>query len=162
LQRALISILTVLFLLGLTTCSTGPGKGLDFDGSYLGSLHGVPAGTISLEISGSNVTGTISITLTSRWRGGGEAPHSTFTGTLSGREVTITAQVALETDIGIPPEVDWQEANTTLALSASFNDSGYLIGNYVGTNPINPDNQLNGHWSAGKTSGTASGITKPF
>jgi len=80
----------------------------------------------------------------------------------NGREVSINAQVALETDTGIPPEANWQEANTTLALSGSFNDSGYLRGNYIGANPINPDNQLRGTWAAGKTSGIASGITKPF
>jgi len=74
----------------------------------------------------------------------------------------MTAQVALEADISIPPEVNWQVADATLAFSASFNDVGYLFGNYVGDNPINPDNQLRGFWSAAKVSGIASGITKPF
>ena len=107
----------ILLIMGLSACSSGPGKGLDYDGSYLGTLQGVPAGTISLEVSGSAITGTIAAEATSRFRGRGDAPHSTFTGVKDGREVSIEAFVTLETDIGIPNEVDWQDISATLVFS---------------------------------------------
>ncbi len=160
-QRASIGTLAVLSLFILTTC-TGLGKGEDYDGSYAGTLQGVPAGGIAIEISGSNISGTISITDTGRFRGKGEAPHSTFTGTLSGLEVYIEAALDLEIDIAVPPDPpDWQDISTTLVLTGRFNKSNVLIGNYVGANPANPDAPFIGSWSVVKGSGIASGITKP-
>ncbi len=151
----------ILLITGLSTCSSGPGKGLDYNGSYAGTLQGVPKGTINLEVSGSTVTGTINAEETSRFRGRGDAPHSTFTGVRSGREVTIEASIVLEIDTGIPPEVNWQDISTVLALKARFADTGILMGSYYGGNPMSPANPFTGGWSAQKTGGIASGITKP-
>ncbi len=151
----------ILLIMGLSTCSSGPGKGLDYDGSYFGTLQGVPAGTISLEVSGSIITGTITAEETSRFRGQGDAPHSTFTGVRDGREVSIEALITLETDTGIPPEVNWQDISTTLVFTARFADSGILIGTYFGGNPLQPNNPFSGGWSVQKTSSVSSSITKP-
>ena len=149
----------ILLIMGLSACSTGPGKGLDYNGSYLGTLQGVPAGTISLEVSGSVITGTITVEATSGFRGRGEAPHSTFTGVRDGREVSIEAFVTLETNTGIPPEVNWQDISANLVLSARFADSGILIGTYFGGNPLQPNNPFSGGWSVQKTSSVGSRIT---
>jgi len=151
----------ILLIMGFSTCSTGPGKGLDYNGSYQGTLQGVPTGTISLEVSGSTITGTITAEVSSRFRGQGDAPHSTFTGVRNGKEVTIAAYILLETDLGIPPEVNWQDISTTLAFSARFSDSGILIGTFFGGNPLMPNNPFSGGWSVQKTGSVGSGITGP-
>lgn len=151
----------ILLMMGLSSCSSSPGKGLDYNGSYSGSLQGVPKGSISLVISGSTITGTITAELTSRFRGKGDPPHSTFTGVRDGREITIEAFIILETDTGTPPEVNWQDLSTTLIFSARFADSGILIGNYFGENPSKPTNPFSGGWSAQKSGGAASSITRP-
>ncbi len=149
----------ILLIMGLSTCSSSPGKGLDYNGSYFGTLQGSPTGTISLEVSGSDITGTISAEASSRFRGQGEAPHSTFTGVRNGREVSISAYINLETDLGEPPVVNWQDMSTTLAFTARFADSGILIGTFFGGNPLQPNNPFSGGWSVQKTSSVSSSIT---
>lgn len=151
----------ILLIMGLSTCSSGPGKGLDYNGSYMGTLQGSPLGTISLEVSGSTITGTITVEESSRFRGQGDAPHSTFTGVRNGREVSISALINLETDLGEPPVVNWQDISTTLVFTARFADSGILIGTFFGGNPLKPNNPFSGGWSVQKTGSVGSSITKP-
>jgi hypothetical protein len=153
--------ITLLLITGLSTCSSGPGQGLDYNGSYAGTLQGVPAGVIELQISGSSVTGTIDAEQTARFRGQGDPPHSTFTGVRDGREVTIEATIVLEIDLGIPPEVNWQNMSTILAFTARFTETGILVGTYYGGNPMAPDNPFSGSWSVQKTTSLNSTVTGP-
>jgi hypothetical protein len=67
----------------------------------------------------------------------------------------------METDIGIPPEVNWQDISTVLAFSARFSETGILIGSYYGGNPLAPDNPFTGGWSAQKTGAANFTITGP-
>lgn len=154
-------IAVVLLLCCMIGCSKGPGKGQEYDGTYNGHLSGMPEGTIVLEISGSNITGTGEIEEVYNWRGKGDPPHYILTGTLEGRGVSLTAPIAME--FNSAPYYDpplWVDVTTTLTLTGSINNSGAIIGNFQGPNPVNPDIPFSGSWSALPESRGA-GIARP-
>jgi len=143
-------------------CSKGPGKGLELDGTYAGHLSGNPDGNITFTMSGNNITGEGDLESSYSWRGIGDPPHYTFTGTRSGREVEIGIPVTLEfNSAGYGEDPIWIEVTTTLTLTGSINDTGAMLGSFMGPNPQDEDRPFNGSWSAMKT-GSASGLTKPY
>ncbi len=157
-----VAITAILLLSVPIGCSKGPGKGQDFDGTYAGQLSGNPNGYITFTMSGSSITGEGEIEASYSWRPIGDPPHFTFTGTRSGREVTIGAPLALEfNSAGFGEDPIWIEVTTTLTLTGSINDSGAISGSFGGPNPQNEDRPFHGSWSAMKT-GSASGLTRSF
>jgi len=154
------TFVAVLLLCCMVGCTKGPGRDQNFDGTYNGHLTGNPQGDITLEISGSDISGSGELDPLYSWRGKGDPPHYTFTGSLNGRDVLITAPILMEFNsaaFGEPPL--WVDVTTTLTLTGRVNDSGAIIGNFRGPNPINEDIPFSGSWSALPES-RGSGVTK--
>ncbi|MCK4771795.1 MAG: hypothetical protein KAT18_02665 [Candidatus Latescibacteria bacterium] len=156
-----VTFATVLLLSGLIGCSKGPGKGMVFEGSYAGHLSGAPEADITFEISGNDITGSGDLEPMYSWRGKGDPPHFTFTGTLNGRDVLISAPLLFEFNSApYGEEALWIDFTTNLTLNGRFNDFGAITGTFGGPNPINENTPFTGTWSALK-SGRESSLTRP-
>lgn len=156
------SILTIVLILGLAGCATGPGKNLKLEGSYIGSLTGSPNASLRVEVSGNNISGTGTIIESTPiiWRGKGDPPHINITGVRHNQAIqSMSATVALERNTTpLDTFATWIDESGQLNFTGEFNNSGAIVGSFGGQSLTGLS--LGGAWRAVKE-GAATGILKP-
>lgn len=166
--RALLrGSVAAVMVLALPACSSGPGQNLEIEGTYQGTLQGTPRASITLIVSGNNITGTGTIDPANNnnvWQGSpGATEHITFSGQRDGRRITtLTGVSQIQRNMTPQPgqTPTWVDANPTISLApADFNENSGITGSWQGETI--DQMPVGGSWSAVRTGGTSSGILGP-